>query len=368
MRFTYDCMRVFERFALMIEAMRIATYNVENLFQRSKVLNLVDTPEEAAEASEALKAADALQKILIKTVYSAADKTKIVELIAAGKKYITVDADKGTWLTLVRVTAKGRGDFLVWIVCKAAEINEEGTKNTGKVIRLLEAEVLCLVEVEDRELLGRFNSQVLTTKKYEHYMLIDGNDDRGIDVALMSRLPIRNMRTHVHDRDGKREIFSRECPEYEVGLPDGRSLWVLPNHLKSQAFGSQAANDARRKRQSERIAEILGEIYDLQKDLVVVAGDLNDTPESAPLAPLLGLEGLHDVAAVLPEDDRYTYIYRGKGNQIDYLLVSEPLREALQTVTMERRGMHKVEGHLSTVTNEATSASDHAAIVAEFAL
>ena len=314
-----------------------------------------------------MKTAAALQKILIWPVYSEADKQKILDLIEAGKKYFTLETDRGKLLTGRRVTAKGGKEFLGRIEFLTGEIREEGVLNTAKIINLLQADVLCLIEVEDRDTLDRFNSQVLKTKRYEHFMLIDGNDPRGIDVALMSRLPLRNMRTHVQDRDGNRKIFSRDCPEYEVILPDGRSLWVLPNHLKSQAFGNQAENNAKRKRQAERVAEILKQNFDLSKDLVVVAGDMNDTPGEA-LSPLLGLPGLHDVSIVLPEEERYTYIYRNQKNQIDYLLVSEPLRDALQNVSIERRGMHKVAGHLKTVTNEANAASDHAAIVAEFQL
>jgi len=99
----------------------------------------------------------------------------------------------------------------------------------------------------------------------------------------------------------------------------------------------------------------------------VVAGDKIDTPGDT-LRPLLGLPGLHDVSSGLPEPERYTYLYRNQKNQIDYLLVFEPLRQTLRSVSIERRGMHKVAGRLSMVTNEANPASDHAAIVAEFNL
>jgi hypothetical protein len=39
---------------------------------------------------------------------------------------------------------------------------------------------------------------------------------------------------------------------------------------------------------------------------------------------------------------------------------------ALAKMRIERRGMHRVPGHFSSVTGAADAASDHAAVVAEF--
>jgi len=50
-----------------------ATFNRENLFSRSKILNSNDTPEQAAQAAATLKAAEQLKKI--ENVYDAASHT-----------------------------------------------------------------------------------------------------------------------------------------------------------------------------------------------------------------------------------------------------------------------------------------------------
>ena len=52
------------------------------------------------------------------------------------------------------------------------------------------ADVLAIVEAEDRPGLMRFNKIVLAESPaapYFRVMLIDGNDERGIDVGIMTR-------------------------------------------------------------------------------------------------------------------------------------------------------------------------------------
>jgi exonuclease III len=77
---------------------------------------------------------------------------------------------------------------------------------------------------------------------------------------------------------------------------------------------------------------------------------------------------LHNIIDTLPAADRFTDVFGTQKSQIDYLLVSTPLKNALQSVTIERRGMFTVPGHFPSVDNEAHAASDHAPVVAEFAV
>lgn len=344
---------------------RIATFNCENLFSRSKVLTMDGSQAEIDEANDAVRAAADLQKLLAKPSYSAADKSQMIQILDDWKSYFTFEKDRGKFRSGNTIVASGRNDVFGHVRFKTTTVKAEATENTGKVINALRADVLCVIEVENRELLGDFNSQVLRTKRFAQHMVIDGNDPRGIDVGLLSKHPIRNMRSHVHDGPGNSRTFSRDCPEYEVILPSGQPLWMVCNHLKSK-LGPPAASNARRKRQAERVADLLAEHYDLTQDLVVVAGDLNDTPDSTPLDPLLSLTDLHNIVDTLPAADRYTHIYRNQKSQIDYLLVSTPLRQALTSVHIERRGMLDVPGHFPSVTSDANAASDHAAVVAEF--
>ena len=373
--------------------LRLATFNANNLFQRPKVFQLEGMSAEAAKVLDDLQK---LEQLLAKESYAGTTGTEIIKLL---KKYefdnshaqpesrwFQINEVRGKLFRVKRVpagtktkaeielVATGRSNWMGWVELVRENVNAVSTDNTARVIQAINADVLCMVEIEDRHTLDRFDR--LTLKKFkasfEHNLLIDGNDPRGIDVGLLSRFPIRSVRSHIDDMAPKKRspIFSRDCPEFEVELPDGRPLWVLANHFKSQGYGAQAANDAKRLAQAKRVRELLNR-FDLTRDLVVVAGDFNGSPTSAPLKPLLTTPGLFDVLKS-PLHTGPSWTYHDGRQQIDYLLVSQPLFARLRSAGIERRGLFHKTGfkgkfpHFPEVTDEVTQASDHAAVWAEF--
>jgi endonuclease/exonuclease/phosphatase family metal-dependent hydrolase len=354
--------------------MRVATYNVENLFSRVSVMNTSDT----AKAREVLGDAARLKELIEKPAYSAADKTAMLKILKAHKATGTsgpffIQEMRGQFYTRGKIVAEGRDDWVGSIEWRRDLISGPAIENTGTIIRELHTDILCLVEVESRPVLRRFNELVLRDAAFEHAMLIDGNDERGIDVAILCHRPIRDMRSHVDDHDEEgHAIFSRDCAEFEIDIPGSRHLWILVNHFKSRGYGSKTSNDEKRKRQAQRVAEILGR-FDLRAQWVIVAGDFNELPASDSLAPLLKMSGLRNSFDKLPSGvDRWTHrddATPSKNDQIDYLLVSDALWPHLQQVGIERRGIwshtQKVRAKyppLPSVTNDSNSASDHAAV------
>jgi len=352
----------------------IGTYNFENFFSRAILMN-----RDRDKMAPYLEKVAALQQEISEAKY---DKARIRALYQAVKPYVEVMENKGSRLFKKdgSVLPAGRADWGGFIELKREVIGDEAQENTLRVIKAISADVLCVVEVENRPVLAQIAKSSLlgTGGKYPFAMVIDGNDTRGIDVGLLSRYPIEEIRSHVDDREGKSLIFSRDCPEYRVVLPGGRSLFVLCNHLKSQGYGTEAENNARRLKQSKRVAEILKR-YDLSKDLVVVAGDLNadpDGPNKGSLAPLISHRGLVDVVkAHLPPADQWAYFYQNKKQRLDYIFCSKPLAAGVQSVAIERRGMWSLgkatggaQKPFPTVTSEANQASDHGAIVARVVL
>lgn len=365
-------------FFIQLYFMRIAGFNTENLFTRAKVLNFKSN----ADGDQILSKISILQSELEKNIY---DKTLIMKLYKELKDFIEITEERGKLFkrkgfSILGLQANGIDDWDGSIQFKRDRFSDAARGNTARVLQKMNADVQCLVEVENREVLDQFNVDLLGSKKFPYNMLIDGNDPRGIDVGLLSRYPIKNIRTHIFDKEkpkSKSFIFSRDCLELELEFSKTQSLHVLCNHFKSKGYSSsQKSADARRALQANRV-KLLLKNYDLAKDWVIVLGDFNDTPGSKPLQSLLSTQNLWDVLQLKFGADmemRYTYFYKQK-LQLDYLLVSKPLKEAFKDAGVERGGMFAiseiskgVEKSFATVTNPSNAASDHAGVWAEFSV
>lgn len=373
----------------MANSLRIATFNVENLFARARLFQYANHDI----GDSVLAKVDDLRKVLVKQPYTPADKARITTLHNELKDYIEIREDRGKLFkrkgvyTIVGVQAGGADDWDGAIEFKTANFSNTARRATAQVIKDAKADIICLVEVEGLPSLRAFDSHLLNNR-YEYEMLIDANDPRGIDVGLLSKFPIGRIASHMYDKKGNRIIFSRDCLELEVLLPSGRSLFFLLNHFKSRGYDKDGTADTKRRRQAERVVEILAD-YDLKNDCVVVAGDFNDSPESPALQPLLSVPDLHDVLALgfsapsggALSPSRWTYHYKKKFEQIDFLLVSRPLKTrfkkaavvrqgifGLNTLTASSGGKVPVETEYPELTRRRDAASDHGAVWAEFTL
>ena len=242
-------------------SVRFATFNVENFFARPKVFSLPDW----ADGQPVLDAFAEFTTLIEKPAYAAADKARMVELLVELEIYRSVSgvvhrirvpdpawawlrADRGTFDvdhkdTGIEIVAAGRGSWTGWLELAKAPVNEIATQMTARVITEAGADVLCVVEVEDRPVLDRFNREMLAGL-YAHAMLIDGNDPRGIDLGVLAKpgFAIANMRSNVDMPDPKtpsEHLFSRDCAMYQFPLPGGEHVWVLLNHFKIQVRHDQ---------------------------------------------------------------------------------------------------------------------------------
>lgn len=366
--------------------MKLASYNVENLFMRARALS---GPGFSEEGKVILKAQADLNAVLGKDKYTAADKKKIVQLLdilglkkSDESKFAILRQNRGHLVKRpagkpVEVVADGRDDWIGWVDLTLEQVNEEATRNTARVIREVDADVLGVVEAESRPALVRFCNDVLPAVEampYDHIMLIDGNDERGIDVGLMtkSKFDIVSIASHVDDRDAGGIIFSRDCAVFEIRTAQGNTLVVLANHYKSKGFGSQATSNAKRKRQAARTAEIYRKLRPQHK-FIAILGDFNDTPDSDPLSPLFDQTGLKDISELPGFDDGGrpgTFKNGTASNKIDYILLSPDLFAKATAGGIFRKGVWGGKNgdlfeHFPEITREVEAASDHAAIWAE---
>ena len=373
--------------------MRVASFNLENVFERAKALAGQDWDR----GRPALEAYARINSLLNETVYTEADKREIRTLLRKlglakkddGGPFALLRQNRGRLVvrrktasgTRLDIVANGRADWIGWVELKTEPVNELSTQHTAMVMRDVSADVLAVVEADNRISLVKFSAIMLEAIEgmpFPHVMVIDGNDDRGIDVGLMTKAnyEIVGIRSHVDDTDDKGTIFSRDCPEYIVRTPTGKRVILLVNHFKSKGNGSQADSNEKRQRQARRVAGIYKRLVSEGEKNIVVLGDLNDHPASTPLAPLLGATNLRDVTEHpnFTSDGRPGTFRNGTATQkYDYVLLSPALFAKIKGGAIFRMGVWggkrgTLFPHYATITAPIEAASDHAAIYADLAL
>lgn len=279
-------------------------------------------------------------------------------------------------------------DWLGRDLLKFDPISTRQREATAKVITENDPDIIALMEVESMEALRKFNSETFFGKKrYPYYMLIDGNDPRGIDVALLSRFPLTHLRSYIHETyrtstGAVVPLFSRDCLVARLEVRN-KPITLFINHFKSQ----YQDNPDRRKRQASAVARIVETTFgkSIASAYFAVVGDFNHEPSDDSLTPLLSKQWHENVLNRLPARERWTHVYEQKGvvkrvSQLDYLLCSKSLAEAIQgKPIVERRGLPRYKG-LNTyypdsaqrihpsVDQPGTEASDHCAVFVDVAL
>lgn len=233
----------------------------------------------------------------------------------------------------------------------------------AKTIRSLDADVLALEEVENRGYLERFIEVFLSDMGYEHVVVFEGNDRRGIDVALVSRLPIGPVESNRHvsfeGPYGKPIRFARDVLEVTIEPANAPSFktWVV--HLQSNSQGRDYAEPIR-VAEARQLRRMLDE--ELQRDpnaRIVLTGDFNDTPESETMKTVIG-EGpgkmwsaASDHQGALPD----TFNQGRFQSMIDFVLCTPAMAKAY------------VDGSFHVLPGSPeTSGSDHNPVVVEFDL
>jgi endonuclease/exonuclease/phosphatase family metal-dependent hydrolase len=378
--------------------MRIASYNVESLFDRPKALALPTW----ADGQPILNAYSRVNALFNEPTYTPAVKDEMVQqlgVLGLSKTdnptggYAILRQNRGGLLTrhtngTVEIVAGGRSDWIGWVELRTEPTNELATRHTAMVMRDVSADILAVIEAESRIALRDFSSimiEQVSGSPYDHVMLVAGNDDRHIDVGILTRAgyDIVDIRSHVDDDDGHGIVYSRDCPEYSVVTPSGAKLVVLVNHLKSKGYGNQTDNDARRRRQAAWTAAIYARLIADGQPNVVVLGDFNDWPREpgdppGPLAPLLDATDLKDITAhpsFTPDPNHRpgTFENGTRQQKFDYLLLSPALFTRVTGGAIFRKGVWggtngTLFPHYPTMTRKVEQASDHAAIYADFDL
>ncbi|MBT9586783.1 endonuclease/exonuclease/phosphatase family protein [bacterium] len=209
------------------------------------------------------------------------------------------------------------------------------------------ADVVCLQEVGPD--LDHFLGHHLQGQ-FAYVARPPGNDPRDLNVAILSRQPFQQVRSHAQHRfellDGSRlGRFSRDLLRVDLTL-QGCHWSVYTTHLKSMRGGPSAHRQ--RESEAQAIVQLLGQ--QVSDHPWVLTGDLNDGRESAALqrlfgSPLLLCNSLDGTSRTL------TFPCRKSRQQFDYVLFPASMRARL----------------ISSKVWPESRASDHAMVSATFA-
>jgi hypothetical protein len=218
---------------------------------------------------------------------------------------------------------------------------------------------------------------------YQHYtknyqpVLIEGNDGSGIDVGFLIKSSYRIKRQQSLFRDRiigmhNEKLFSR--PPLLVEICSDQCVTVMNLHLRSMRGLHSSRKSARvalkRQQQAETIANWTDNFQKSHpKQSLIILGDMNALPQSDAYVDSIGIltgnpnqhrpkwksadlidRDLYDATLQIPRFKRYSYLYKGQKQQLDYLLTSSNISHQVESIAFRRIDF---------------SLTDHAALVAD---
>jgi endonuclease/exonuclease/phosphatase family metal-dependent hydrolase len=229
----------------------------------------------------------------------------------------------------------------------------------AKVIRQLDADVIGLQEVESRDYLDRFLEVFLPDEGYQ-VVHFEGNDIRGIDVCVISRVPVGEVRSHRHltfDGPEGPMRFERDLLAVEILPPGGDpfELWVV--HLKSNYEGREYAEPVR-VAEAKMVRRMLDRRLKADpKARIILCGDMNDTGESETIKTLMGAgeTGMKCFASELGDQPMITYNRPPYLTMIDFVMCTPAMAD-----------QHVKDSYAILSGDLMTQASDHNPVRARF--
>jgi endonuclease/exonuclease/phosphatase family metal-dependent hydrolase len=240
---------------------------------------------------------------------------------------------------------------------------EERAGELAAAVEGLDADVVLLQEIENQAALDELQSAL--DGAYPVAVIGETGWGGSVDVAVLARGELVDTRGYRDDRPlelpgGGEEEFAREFLRVDLEI-DGEEVIVFSAHFTSKVARDdqeRERDDARRLAEAQTARQIVEEVAANKPEaLVVLGGDLNDTPESDSLQALTENDGFVRVAAEKSLDETYTYVWNWEAEAIDHLLLVPTSGGAYVAGSVQSLHDRNPAGY---------GGSDHGALVAEF--
>ena len=231
------------------------------------------------------------------------------------------------------------------------------TARIAEGIALIDPDVIALEEVENQHCLDALVAKLASMgKTFPIAHLGETGSAGSVDVAVLARGTLPEFKTHretqIVEADGTKTTFTREFLEARMTF-GATKVVMFAAHFRSKV----ADDPARRLAEATAAKAIVSKTAtDLPTALVLLGGDLNDKPGSAPIAVLEDGGALLRVAKDIPVAAQGTYTFNGVTDAIDHIFAGAPqaTRYVAKSATVYRTGAGGFSG------------SDHAALAADF--
>ena len=198
-------------------------------------------------------------------------------------------------------------------------------KNCAAVLADLNADVLGLCEVENYFVLDELN-RAYDGRDYKiiHY---DSPDRRGIDNALLydpevfnviETKPILNT---LPEGGPTRDIL------YVQGEYKGHTLHIYVNHWPSNYGGKKKAIPKRRATARLLVNEVAEKLSNEPDAEILLIGDFNEEPTDDNVRTLKSVNMTSMMEPLMGQPQVGTYVYRGKDNFLDQIIISTGLQD-----------------------------------------
>ena len=214
--------------------MKIATFNVQNLFHRDRSL-LQKTRGKCI--SDWIAEFDAL--LLKERCASNTERLKELSFLLGFDKtyqnpYVVIRKKVGAlYLKGMNCSKELKSgeltDWNGWIKVQTLPVDPESTNHKAMVISEIDPDLLVLQEVEDKISLDEFNHNFLPKYNCEQFsesILISGSEGKGREQALLLKNGYELKSVKIHNLESS-EYIKQELLEYEIQAPKGEKIYLL---------------------------------------------------------------------------------------------------------------------------------------------